>query len=221
MPNDLWQAVDGFIEQRLIGADKALQNATQSAVVAGLPNISVSATQGKLLFLLAQMCQARSILELGTLAGYSAIWLARALAPGGRLVTIEFDPKHAQIAADNFRRAGLSDRIDLRIGAALEVLPKLASERAGPFDLFFIDADKSNTAEYFDWSLRLARPGSVIIVDNVIRKGAILDPKCADSDVIGIRRLYDRLAAEPRVEATAIQTVGVKGWDGLAIARVK
>jgi predicted O-methyltransferase YrrM len=180
----------------------------------------VAPNQGKLLALLAQIQGARSILEIGTLGGYSTIWLARALPAGGRLITLEADPRHADIARANIARAGLADVVELRLGLALETLPRLAAEGRGPFDLVFIDADKSNSAEYFAWALALSRRGSVIIADNVVRDGAVIDAASLDPSVQGVRRFTERLAAEKRVSATVIQTVGSKGYDGFAIALV-
>lgn len=218
MNPEQWKAVDQYLNDLLVPSDPALESVLQSS--ADLPPIAVAPNQGKLLQILARLQGAKNILEIGTLAGYSTIWLARALPPGGRLITLELDPKHAKIAQANFERAGLSNVIELRLGVALDVLPQLAAERTGQFDLVFIDADKENTAEYFQWSLRLTRPGSLIIVDNIARKGAVIDPSSTDKDVIGMRRFFDLLAAEKRVTATAIQTVGSKGYDGLAIALV-
>ena len=214
-------AIDGYLIDRLVPADPALDGALAAARAAGLPAIDVAPNQGKLLHLLARMVGARRILEIGALGGYSAIWLARALAPGGRLTTLEIDPRNAEVARANFERAGLSDLIDLRLGPALETLPKLAAEGVGPFDLAFIDADKQSNADYFAWALRLSRPGSVIVVDNVVRAGRVIEAGTADPAVLGVRRLMDMLAAEPRVEGTAVQTVGSKGHDGFVIAWVK
>lgn len=220
MSNDHWTAVDGYIADRLVGADSSLDDALRANAAAGLPAIDVSAPQGKLLHLLARSIDARKILEVGTLGGYSTIWLARALPEGGRLVTLELEQKHADVASANLTRAGLRDRVDIRVGPALDALSKLAAEGAGPFDLAFIDADKANNANYFALALRLARPGGLIVVDNVVRNGAVVDAASADPNVKGVRALFDALAAEPRVTATAIQTVGAKGWDGFAIALV-
>jgi predicted O-methyltransferase YrrM len=216
-----WNVVDAYIADRLIGADAELDSALAANAAAGLPAIDVSPPQGKLLHLLARSIGARRILEVGALGGYSTIWLARALPDGGRLVTLELEQTHADVAAANLARAGLAERVDIRVGPALDTLPQLEKEAAGPFDLAFIDADKPNNANYFAWALKLARPGSLIIVDNVVRDGAIVDPaKAKDPGAIGARALLDALAAEPRVTATAIQTVGSKGWDGFAIALV-
>ena len=187
---------------------------------AGLPKIDVSAAQGKFLHLLALSIGARRILEIGTLGGYSTIWLARALGPDGRIATLEFDPKHAEVARANIAREGLSARVDLRVGAALDLLPKLRAEGFGPVDLAFIDADKENNANYFDWALEFSRPGGLIVVDNVIRGGAVADLSNTDPMAVGSRALFDRVADSKRVTATALQTVGTKGWDGFLIARV-
>jgi predicted O-methyltransferase YrrM len=220
MSVEQWSAVDGFITGLLVPPDAALDAAQAESAAAGLPAISVSPNQGKLLHLLARAQRARSILEIGTLGGYSTIWLARALPADGRLVTMEAEPKHAEVARANIARAGLADVVDIRVGRALEMLPRLLSEGMGPFDFVFIDADKESTADYFDWSLKLTRPGSLIVVDNVVRKGAVINADSDDSNVQGVRRFYEMLAAEPRVSATAIQTVGSKGYDGIAIALV-
>ncbi|HET9950319.1 MAG TPA: O-methyltransferase [Candidatus Eisenbacteria bacterium] len=212
--------IDRYLAGLLAPHDDALAAALASSTAAGLPEIQVSPTHGKLLHLLARLRNARAILEIGTLGGYSAIWLARALAPGGKLITLEFDPKHAEVARANIARAGLADRVEIRVGAALEALPKLQAEKAGPFDLVFIDADKVNNPNYFTWALRLTKPGSLIIVDNVVREGSVLDATSADTAVQGTRRALEMMAAEPRVTATAIQTIGLKGHDGFAIALV-
>jgi len=216
MSEKLWTAVDRYIDDALVAPDAALDAALQASSKAGLPAIAVSPSQGKLLHLMARAQGARRILEIGTLGGYSAIWLARGLAPGGRLITLEALEKHAAVARANLERARLADRVEIRVGKALDTLPQLA----GPFDLTFIDADKQNNAEYFRWALKLSRPGSLIIVDNVVRDGAVIDAASRDAAVQGVRRLYELIAAEPRVAATAVQTVGVKGYDGFAIALV-
>ncbi len=213
-----WTAVDGLFDGLLIGPDAALDGAL--AASAELPNIQVAPNQGKMLHLLARAVGARAILEVGTLGGYSAIWLGRAVAPDGRVVTLEVDPRHAQVARGNIATAGLGDVVQVREGRALDTLPQLESEGAGPFDLVFIDADKPSTADYFDWAVRLSHPGTVIVVDNVVRQGAILDPDSDDQNVQGMLRFNQRLAAEKRVNATVIQTVGVKGYDGFALALV-
>jgi predicted O-methyltransferase YrrM len=213
---ELWGEVDRYLTDLLVPADEALDAALSDAEAAGLPPIAVAPNQGKLLHVLALACRARDILEIGTLAGYSTIWLARALPPGGRLVTLEAEPKHADVARGNLARAGLADVVEIRLGPALETLPTLA----GPFDLVFIDADKENSAEYFSWAVRLARRGSLIVVDNAIGHGAIIEPENDDPRVRATRHLHEVLAAERKVVATVIQTVGSKGHDGLAIATV-
>jgi len=217
---DQWTAVDSYLTQTMVGEDEALTGAVRDSERAGLPAIQVAPNQGKLLHLLARMLGARSILEIGTLGGYSTIWMARALPPGGRLITLEAEPKHAEVARANFARAGVGDVIDLRLGRALDTLPQLAAEGLGPFDLFFIDADKPSIPEYFDWALKLAHAGSLILVDNVVRKGAVADASSQDPSVQGVRRFNERLAREPRVSATTLQTVGMKGYDGIAFALV-
>jgi predicted O-methyltransferase YrrM len=217
---DTWTAVDAYFEEKLLPADPVLEEVLRSTAAAGLPNIQVSPTQGKLLHLLAKSQGARRILEIGTLGGYSSIWLARALPADGRLVTLELDPAHAKVAQANFARAGLRERIELRLGPALESLRKLFEEKRGPFDLSFIDADKPNTRAYFEWSLKLSRPGALIVVDNVVRKGELANASSVDANVRGMRNLLDALTAEHRVSATGIQTVGTKGYDGFVLARV-
>jgi predicted O-methyltransferase YrrM len=211
-----WTEVDRYLTDLLAPPDAALDAALEASAAAGLPAIQVAPNQGKLLQIFARMVGARAILEVGTLGGYSTIWLARALAAGGRVVTLEADPKHAEVACGNLARAGLTDVVDVRLGRALDTLPTLA----GPFDLVFIDADKPNIPEYFQWALRLTRAGGVIIVDNVIRDGAVIDRDSPDPDVQGVRRFNDLLAREPRVTATTIQTVCSKGYDGFTIAYV-
>lgn len=217
MADEVWRAVDDYYGELLVGADPALDAALAANAAAGLPAIDVSPAQGKLLHLLARSVGARRILEVGTLGGYSTIWLARALGSGGRLVTCEVDAHHAEVARDNIVRAGLGDVVDVRVGPALETLPALE----GPFDLSFIDADKASNAAYFAEALRLSRPGSVIVVDNVVRGGAVVDAESADEAVQGTRRFAEALAAESRVDATVIQTVGGKGHDGFALAVVR
>jgi len=217
---DLWTEVDRYITDLLVPPDPVLDAALEASTAAGLPEIQVSPNQGKLLHLIARLQSARAILELGTLGGYSTIWLARALPKDGRLITLEADPKHAEVAKANFARAGLDSIIELRLGLALDTLPKLAAEKKGPFDLIFIDADKQNIPEYFTWSLKLARRGTLIIVDNVVRDGAVIDAASTDASVQGVRRFNEVLAAERRVSATTLQTVGTKGYDGLACALV-
>jgi len=211
----LWSDVDSYIAEHLIGADDALDAALRASDAAGLPSIQVSAAQGKMLHLLARSIGARNILEIGTLAGYSAIWMARALPADGRLVTLEVSAKHAEVARANAARAGVGERVDVRVGAALDTLPRLS----GPFDLSFIDADKANIPAYFDWAVKLSRPGSLIVVDNVVRDGGLINPN-GDESVQGVRRLHEQLANDRRVSATTIQTVGNKGYDGFTLAIV-
>ncbi len=220
MDQERWTFVDHFLEDRFIGSDPALDAALQASRAANLPNIQVSPAQGKMLHLLARGMGARNLLEIGTLGAYSTIWLARALPGGGRLITLEAEPKHAEIARANLARAGLSEMVELRLGRASETLPQLVAERRGPFDLIFIDADKPGYSEYLGWSLKLSRAGTVIVGDNVVRKGAVADPASDDVKVQGVRRFLEVLAAEPRVSATVVQTVGAKGYDGFALAVV-
>jgi predicted O-methyltransferase YrrM len=221
MNPEQWTAVDHYISGALIPADPVLEAALKASTDAGLPAINVSPAQGKFLHLLTRIHGARTILEIGTLGGYSTIWLARGMLPaGGKVVTLELDPKHAAVAQANFEQAGLAKMIELRVGAALEALPQLAREGRGPFDLIFIDADKVSIPEYFTWALKLSRRGSVIIVDNVVRKGAVADATTTDPSVQGVRRLNAMLAKETRVSATTIQTVGSKGYDGFTLAVV-
>jgi predicted O-methyltransferase YrrM len=218
MTEKLWATVDRYIDDVLVASDPALDAALAASTADGLPQIAVSPSQGKLLHIMARAQGARRILEIGTLGGYSTIWLARALPSGGRLITLEADAKHADVARANIARAGLSQLVDLRLGEALTTLPALLKE--GPFDLVFIDADKENNPSYFQWALKLTRKGSLIVVDNVVRDGRVADKKSRSSDVVAVRRMFDLMAAEPSVEATAIQTVGSKGYDGLAFALV-
>jgi predicted O-methyltransferase YrrM len=216
MTQELWSQVDKYLVERLVPSDPALDAALASSKDAGLPEIAVAPNQGKFLNLVARIAGARSILEIGTLGGYSTIWLARALPPDGRLITLEANPKHAEVARANIGAAGFADVVEVRLGPAMETLPSVQ----GPFDLIFIDADKPNIPHYFESALALSRPGSVIIVDNVIRRGAVADPASTDPSVLGVRRLNELIAAEPRVDATALQTVGSKGYDGLTFALV-
>jgi len=218
MAQELWTRVDRYIEGRLIPQDPALAAAIAASAAAGLPKIAVSAAQGKMLHLLARLAHARRVLEIGTLGGYSAIWLGRALPPDGRVVSLEVDPRHAEVARSNLSRAGLGAVVEVRVGAALETLPELEREQAGPFDLAFIDADKENNPAYIEWAIRLGRPGTLIIVDNVVREGSILDSASHDADVRGTRRAYEFVGAHSRLAATGIQTVGVKGYDGFLMA---
>lgn len=215
----MWTTVDQYFNGALIAADPTLDAALEASDAAGLPQHNVAPNQGKLLLLLAQMQNARRILEIGTLGGYSTIWLARALPQDGTLITLEYAPKHAEVARANVAHAGLADRVDIRVGAAIDTLPQLAAEGVGPFDLVFIDADKRGNPDYFAWALKMSRVGTVIIVDNVARGGAVVDPN-GDESVQGVRRLTEMLANERRVSATAIQTVGDKGYDGFILARV-
>ena len=219
MTEELWTAVDGYFSDLLVAADPALEAALAASAAAGLPAINVSPVQGTFLHILARAIGARKVLEIGTLGGYSTIWLARALPNGGRVVSLEADPRHAEVARANIALAGLDDRVEVRLGMALDLLPGLAAEGGLPFDFVFIDADKPNNAAYFDWALRLSRTGSIIVVDNVVRGGDVI--AASDSPTVqGVQRFLERLAAEPRVNATAIQTVGSKGYDGFAVALV-
>jgi predicted O-methyltransferase YrrM len=220
MTQETWTKVDEYLVETLSLEDADLQGIQAAADVAGLPPIQVSAAQGKFLELVARFIGAKNILEIGTLGGYSTIWLARGLAEGGRVITLELDPRHAEVAVANFERTALENTIEMRQGAALDTLPMLAKEGAGPFDLIFIDADKPNIPAYFEWSMKLARPGAVIIVDNVVREGAVADSASTDTAVKGVRRLNELMASDSRVNATVLQTVGVKGYDGFAIAIV-
>ena len=213
---ELWDKVDRYIADSIVQPDAALDAALKASDGAGLPAISVSPNHGKLLWILARLVNAKRILEIGTLGGYSAIGMARALPADGRLITLEAVEKHAKIARANLARAGLGEIVDVRVGEALSTLPSLQ----GPFDLSFIDADKQNNAEYFRWALKLSRPGSLIVVDNVVRDGKVIDSRSRDASVQGVRRLNELIAAEKRVSATAVQTVGAKGYDGFAVALV-
>lgn len=216
-----WSRVDSYFADLLAPADPALTAALDANAAAGLPAHDVSPMQGKLLALIAGMVGARHVLEIGTLGAYSTIWLARALPASGKVVTVEANPAYAEVARSNLERAGLSDRVELREGKALDVLPLLEAETAGPFDLIFIDADKPNNPDYLRWALRLSRPGTVIVGDNVVRGGAVADADSEDANVMGVRAFLDMIAADPRLDATAIQTVGEKGWDGFALAVVR
>jgi len=219
MTQDLWTEVDRYFADAMLPADPALDAAQEASIAAGLPAISVSPAQGKFLQMLAQLMEARSILEIGTLGGYSTIWLARALGSGGRLITLEVEPKHAEVAAQNIARAGLESVVELRLGSALDSLPRLAQAH-DVFDLIFIDADKPNIPAYFEWAVRLSRPGTLIVVDNVVRHGEVVDAGSSDPSVLGVRRLVEELDARTDVSATVLQTVGVKGYDGFALVRV-
>ena len=220
MCQDAWAKVDDYLSELLVKSDAALEQALTASTAAGLPEINVTPNQGKLLHLMARAQGARNILEVGTLGGYSTIWLARALPQRGRLITLEYDPKHAEVAHANILNAGMTDRVEIIVGRAIDTLPQLAAENRGPFDFVFIDADKPSTADYFEWALRLTRPGSLIVVDNVVRKGAVVEAASDDANVQGVRRFLEMAAAEPRVDVTAIQTVGSKGYDGFALALI-
>ncbi|MEU8790379.1 O-methyltransferase [Streptomyces sp. NPDC048643] len=219
--SQVWIDVDDHFTTLLAPADETLTAALRDSDAAGLPPINVAPNQGKLLRLLAEIQGARRILEIGTLGGYSTIWLGRALPADGRLVTLEYDPRHAEVARGNLARAGLAELAEVRVGPALESLPKLADENPEPFDFVFIDADKVNNAHYLDWAVRLTRPGSVIVLDNVVRGGAVTDATSTDPSVRGTRAALELIAAHPRLDGTAVQTVGSKGYDGFALARVR
>jgi predicted O-methyltransferase YrrM len=220
MTQDLWNAVDNYVDSSLSLSDDVLNRTIAANADGGLPSIDVTAAQGKLLHLLARMIGAKRVLEIGTLGGYSTIWLARALPSDGRVVTLEFDPKHAAVAKQNIDRAGLGSVVDVRVGKALDVLPAIQKENTGPFDLIFIDADKVNNPNYFEWALKLSRPGSLIIVDNVVREGGLADGTSDDPAIRASRAVVELMGSDPRVEATVMQTVGTKGYDGFAIALV-
>jgi len=217
MSQEAWNQVDDYIVDTLLTADPVLDAALADSAAAGLPAINVAPNQGKLLMLLAQMAGARRILEIGTLGGYSTIWLARALPAGGRLVTLEYAPNHAEVARRNLARAGFAEQVEVKVGAALDILPGLQ----GPFDFIFIDADKPNNPNYLSWAMRLSRPGTVIVCDNVIRDGAVVKKNSGDDNVEGARAAFSFIGGEKRLDGTAIQTVGAKGYDGFAIAIVE
>ncbi len=221
MDKELLIRVDDYINRLFVAEDEALEGATASIRDAGIGDMSVSPVQGSFLQLLVKLTRAAKILELGTFAGYSTIWLARGLPQTGRLITMEFDPVHAEMAKANIRHAGLAEKVDIRIGKAIDLLPELATGGVGPFDLIFIDADKPPYAEYYEWAMKLSRPGTLIIFDNVIRDGKVLDQKSTDAAVIGVQRLNKLLAADERVTATIMTTVGLKDYDGMAIVLVK
>jgi predicted O-methyltransferase YrrM len=218
-----WSAVDQYFADLLVKPDPALNAALAASAAAGLPAIQVSPTQGKFLHLLALASGAKRILEIGTLGGYSTIWLARALPRdgSGKLVTLEYEPRHAEVARANLARAGLADRVDVRVGRAIDTLPQLQAEGAGPFDLVFLDADKTGYPDYLEWCVTLSRPGAVIVADNVVRKGAVADASNTDPNVRAVRRFNELVAAHPRLTATALQTVGGKGYDGFVMAVVR
>lgn len=216
-----WDAVDGYFTETLVPEQAAFQKALDASDASNLPAISVSANVGKFLHLLTRMIGARKVLEVGTLGGYSTLWFASALPEDGRVVTLEYEPLHAEVARANFREAGLADRIEVRVGAAMESLPGVEVDGIGAFDLAFIDADKKNNPGYFEWALKLVRPGGLILIDNVVREGRVLDAATRDENVQGVRKVVDMISKEPRVDATALQLVGMKGYDGLAICLVK
>ena len=220
MTQDLWNAVDNYLDSSLSLSDAVLDGTIAANVEGGLPSIDVTASQGKLLHLLARMIGARRVLEIGTLGGYSTIWLARALPGNGSVVTLEFDPKHAAVAKQNIERAGLGPIVDIRVGKALDSLSVIQVEGGEPFDLIFIDADKVNNPGYFEWALKLSKRGSVIIVDNVVREGGLADASSEDPAIRASRAVIELMGSDPRVEATVIQTVGAKGYDGFAVALV-
>ena len=220
MNQDLWNKVDDYFSATLAPSDAVLDATLADSEAAGLPAINVAPNQGKLLHLLARISGARRILEIGTLGGYSTIWLARALPEGGSIVTLELDPAHARVAQANLARAGFGGVATVMVGNAVDTLEQLFSDRVEPFDFVFIDADKQNNPHYLEWSLKLSRPGTVIVTDNVVRKGGVVDPDNHDPDVEGVRSLFNMVAGDPRLSSTAVQTVGAKGWDGFAITVV-
>lgn len=220
MSQDQWTAIDRYLTDALLPPDEALEAALAASDAAGLPAIAVAPNQGRMLELFARSIGARRILEIGTLGGYSTIWLGRALPSDGRLISLEFDPHHADVARNNILHAGLADRVEVRVGRAVDNLPGLEAEGAGPFDMVFIDADKPSNPDYFAWAMKLTRPGSLIIVDNVVRAGAVANAASSDANVLGVRRMNEMIAAESRVLATAVQTVGSKGHDGFAMILV-
>lgn len=218
--SQLWDDVDFYFSSHLTPHDEVLQAALRDSESAGLPHIAVTATQGRFLQMLAEIQGARHILEIGTLGGYSTIWLGRALPADGRLISLEYEAKHADVATRNIARAGLEAMVEVRVGPALDSLPQLADENPAPFDLVFIDADKANNPHYVEWALRLTRAGSLIVLDNVVRGGRVVDSDSADPDILGIRSAIELIGAHPRLSGTALQTVGSKGYDGFALARV-
>ena len=221
MADELWVDVDRYVEDELVHEDQALSAALRANAAAALPPIDVSAAQGKFLSLLVRMTGARRVLEIGTLGGYSTIWMARALPGDGQLVTLEYEPRHAEVARSNIERAGLSSKVTVHVGAAVETLPVLAAADPEPFDFIFIDADKPSNPIYLDWAIRLGRSGTVIMLDNVIREGRVLDPGDPDPRIVGTRAAFDMIGRHPRLDATALQTVGAKGWDGFALMIVR
>ena len=220
MDTSIFSSVDNYISQLLLAPDAALTNTEAAIEASGIPSISVSPNQGKFLHILARLCQAKKILEVGTLGGYSTIWMARALPENGKLITLEIDSNHAAVAQKNIEQAGLKDKVEIRLGKAIDLMPRLEAEKAGPFDMIFIDADKPPYAEYFQWAIKLSRPGTLIVTDNVIREGKVLDSQNEDPMVAGARRFNQALAASKAVTATIIQTVGSKEHDGMALAIV-
>ena len=216
-----WNTVDQYLGSKLLGADATLDAASAASAAAGLPPIAVSPLQGRLLELIARSIKARNVLEIGTLGGYSTICLARGVGPGGRVVTLEYEPRHAQVARSSVEAAGLSGIVDVRVGRALDLLPDLPGQGFEPFDFVFIDADKASNADYLDWAIRLSHPGTVIIVDNVVRGGAVADATASSADALGNRRMFDQIETDDRLDATAIQTVGSKGYDGFVYAVVR
>lgn len=220
MSEKLWSAVDDFLDDQLVKPDPVFDEIIERSQAAGLPAISVTASQGKFLQLLARAIKAQRILEIGTLGGYSAVWMAKGLPSGGVLVTLELEPRHAEVARQNVELAGVADRVEVMVGAAATSLAKLARDRRPPFDLVFIDADKGGYPTYFEWSMKLTRPGALIVADNVVRDGKVIDRRTRDSNTLGIRRFMEAVASEPRATATAMQTVGSKGYDGLALILV-
>ena len=218
--NELWVKVDGYVHETVARNDELLDAAMRANGEAGLPNIDVTASQGKFLHVMALAVGAKRVLEIGTLGGYSTIWLARALGRGGRVVTLEYEPKHAELAKANLKRAGMAKKVEIRVGAAADSLARLVEEGVKPFDLVFIDADKKNNAVYLDWALKLSRRGTLIVVDNVVREGELANAESTDPDLVGTRAMFERMANESRLVATALQTVGTKGYDGFAMAVV-
>ena len=216
-----WNTVDQYLGSKLLGADATLDAASAASAAAGLPPIAVSPLQGRLLELIARSIKARNVLEIGTLGGYSTICLARGVGPGGRVVTLEYEPRHAQVARSSVEAAGLSGIVDVRVGRALDLLPDLPGQGFEPFDFVFIDADKASNADYLDWAIRLSHSGTVIIVDNVVRGGAVADVTASSADALGNRRMFDQIETDDRLDATAIQTVGSKGYDGFVYAVVR
>jgi len=216
----IWIDVDQYFTEQLHLSDPVLDAAMQANTAAELPAIDVAPNQGKFLNILARLTNSKKILEIGTLGGYSTIWLARALPPGGRLISLEFNPKHAEVAKSNLRQAGLSGRVEVRVGAALDSLPQIETEGIAPFDFIFIDADKPNNPGYLEWAVKLSRPGTFIIVDNVVRDGAVSDASSTDPTILGTRKMFDLMSRDARLSSTALQTVGSKGYDGFALAIV-